>query len=210
MSVENETLKRREIALHLCESYTRAFEIPPISYENILAMKAAGKRVILIDVRSSAEQEVSHVQGAISKITFEGLGLATLDPESADMMNTHLVPYCTIGHRSGLFATQLRSTFAASWHNRIHNGQGVVPFSFEEGIEFISGGPAPAHALTSTSTSETEKTKESISTAVSLSVTRKIHVFGPSWDIANVSYTTVTFGWWQLLVQGVLHLFASA
>lgn len=56
--------------------------------------------ITLIDVRSNAELKVSMIPGAISKEEFE--------KNKDKFKNTLIVPYCTIGVRSGYYAEKLK------------------------------------------------------------------------------------------------------
>ena len=58
--------------------------------------------VVLVDVRNSPEQDVSMIPGAITKGEFEA------DPQA--YADKTLVTYCTIGHRSGLYAQELQKS----------------------------------------------------------------------------------------------------
>ncbi|MFQ5525988.1 MAG: rhodanese-like domain-containing protein [Thermoanaerobaculia bacterium] len=69
--------------------------------------------VTLIDVRNPPEQEVSMIPGAITAAEFEA------DPGSH--AGSSLVTYCTVGHRSGLYAQRLQ----AAGH-RVFNLRGAI------------------------------------------------------------------------------------
>ncbi len=62
--------------------------------------RTKGRPAVLVDVREPHEQRVSMLPGAISKQTFEG--------ESDRYRSWLVVPYCTIGLRSGFFTRTLR------------------------------------------------------------------------------------------------------
>jgi rhodanese-related sulfurtransferase len=62
--------------------------------------KDVKKEFILVDVREPVEQAVSMIKGAITKKKF-------LENPSQFKGKT-IVPYCTIGYRSGLFAKKLQ------------------------------------------------------------------------------------------------------
>ena len=57
------------------------------------------QKVILVDVRTKKEEKVSTIPGAISKEEFE----KNFDKYKNDL----IVPYCTIGYRSGLYTKEL-------------------------------------------------------------------------------------------------------
>ncbi len=58
--------------------------------------------ITLIDVRNPPEQEVSMIPGAVPAADFEA------DPGA--YASTTLVTYCTVGHRSGLYAQRLQAS----------------------------------------------------------------------------------------------------
>jgi rhodanese-related sulfurtransferase len=62
--------------------------------------RTKGRPAVLVDVREPHEQRVSMLPGAISKQTFER--------ESDRYRSWLVVPYCTIGLRSGFFTRTLR------------------------------------------------------------------------------------------------------
>ncbi|MEL6106997.1 MAG: rhodanese-like domain-containing protein [Planctomycetota bacterium] len=65
--------------------------------------------VVLVDVRSDAEQAVSRIPSAISKSEFE------IDPEKH--RGRMIVPYCTVGGRAYLYARRLaRQGFETRCH----------------------------------------------------------------------------------------------
>jgi rhodanese-related sulfurtransferase len=75
-------------------------EIPPQDY-------------LLIDVRSEKEIAVSIIPGAITKAEFER--------DSANYQNRTIIPYCTVGGRSGTYAKQLLQN---GW--KVKNYQGSI------------------------------------------------------------------------------------
>jgi rhodanese-related sulfurtransferase len=76
-------------------------DIPDISVEELLKFQKK-ENVILVDVRNPEEWTISMLPGAITKETF--------------MDNIHhykeymIIPYCTIGYRSGLFTKEISKT----------------------------------------------------------------------------------------------------
>jgi sodium/bile acid cotransporter 7 len=57
--------------------------------------------VVLVDVRNPPEQEISMIPGSITSAELEG--------NASDYGDKTLVTYCTIGHRSGLYAQKLQA-----------------------------------------------------------------------------------------------------
>ncbi len=83
----------------LSVEYREAYpDVIQVEYVGVKELIGSGKAV-LIDVRTSEETEVSIIPGAILKKDFQ--------------LNRHLykgktiIPYCTIGYRSGLYAKEL-------------------------------------------------------------------------------------------------------
>ncbi|GMI32986.1 hypothetical protein TeGR_g6793 [Tetraparma gracilis] len=99
-----------------------------------------------------------------------------------------VVPFCTIGYRSGLLCNQLLSSPAlapllSSGALVVKNGAGVVPWSHE---------PAFANLLVRPGTGEP---------------TRELHVFGEEWDHPGPGFVAVRFaqgrpGWLGMVVGG--------
>jgi rhodanese-related sulfurtransferase len=58
--------------------------------------------VVLVDVRDRSEQEVSMIPGSITREALQA------DPQA--YAEKTLVTYCTIGHRSGLYARDLQAS----------------------------------------------------------------------------------------------------
>lgn len=72
--------------------------IPDISVEELIKIKRE-KKVILVDVRDPEEWKISMIPGAITKETF-------LD-DLQHYKEYVIIPYCTIGYRSGLYTKEL-------------------------------------------------------------------------------------------------------
>ncbi|HBH32781.1 MAG TPA: rhodanese-like domain-containing protein [Desulfofustis sp.] len=88
------------LVYRLYDEYRRQFpEICEISVKQARATAAASKPILFVDVRGSAEQEISMLPGAIDKKQFI---------EDYHRYRDHLVVvYCTISYRSGLFAKKM-------------------------------------------------------------------------------------------------------
>jgi rhodanese-related sulfurtransferase len=164
---------KREDSAKQCEHYSGQFEKKlggkALSFAEIQSLTDTDsiKQVILVDVRSPQERNVSIVKGALSQAEFEALNMT---PQ--DQSQTEIVVYCTIGYRSGQYACQLVDK---GWAGKVHNGQGVVPWSHEEGFEVV-------------------KNEQDTTSATTTDV---IHVFGNTWDVAGPRFRTVTFSLWS-------------
>jgi len=179
-------------ATRLCQQACAAFaDIPTITYTSAQALGDAKPtaRVLFIDVRSQEEMDVSMLPDAISRSAFESLAL---DPQ-VEAQSAILVPYCTIGYRSGEYGKAL---LALGWDKScVFNGLGVVPFSHESGFRLVS--PGPARAAGADDCSHEGATEQA---------TMRMHVFGSQWDVAHPAYETRTFSVLQVLCRGALHL----
>jgi len=113
------------------------------------------RKVILVDVRSRPEREVSIISGAISIDEFrnevlpslqpsgDGLQLDDERPHHNDKNGIVVATYCTIGYRSGVEARKLVSDYPSIFSNidnntneeegdksmQIYNLDGIVPFA---------------------------------------------------------------------------------
>ena len=107
--------------------------------------------------------------GAITQSEFEAL-----DPSA--YAGKTLVPYCTIGYRSGEYARKLMKRGGRGEGCTVLNGAGVVEWTHSSGGESLVTGPASAPTQT-----------------------KQVHVFGPKWDLLREDYTSVTdFRSWKL------------
>jgi rhodanese-related sulfurtransferase len=93
-------------------------EIEPITTAELAAWLADDTRVapLLLDVRTRAEYEVSHLRGAVY------FGPGTAFDIAKEPRDRPIVAYCSIGYRSGRLARTLR---AASFTN-VRNLQGSI------------------------------------------------------------------------------------
>ena len=152
---------RRASAAALLEKWTASFaDVPRVSGEEVVRLREAGQQVELIDVRSAAERDVSVLPGAIPAAEFESRCRSS--PEQ--YRGAVLVPYCTIGYRSGLYCRRLLAgEFGPGPPDAdVRNGEGVVMWSHDVGK--LEGGA------------------------------RRLHVYGAAWDCAAEGFETVRFG----------------
>lgn len=78
----------------------RAFpDVPEMTAREVLDHRDAGAPIVIVDTRTPAEQAVSMIPGAITAEEFQA------SPPPTDVP---VVCYCTIGGRSGRYATELR------------------------------------------------------------------------------------------------------
>lgn len=174
---------------------------------------AKHEKVILIDVRTSDEQRVSMIPGALSKDTFEADVLPALSqdagtarPESDAPGSTQqaaplVVPYCTVGYRSGMYCRELTGTHKLS---NVRNGEGIIMWTFDGGslvqpLLGPNGEPSQAPALQETAAAWVQADGE----AKGPETVQIVHVYGKPWDFAAEGYNTVYFspavGAWKFL-----------
>lgn len=114
--------EKKRIARQLLASYASKFDINVISTTEIMNLRRRNEEIILVDVRDKDEMDVSVIPGSISKEKF-------LQDYELSLSKSHLiVPYCTIGYRSGVFATELR----ARGFTNVSNGEGVLLWTFDQ------------------------------------------------------------------------------
>ena len=139
---------------------------------------------LLVDVRSPAEQNVSIISNAITMEEFE----SNFDQYQTRINDnsTTVVTYCTIGYRSGLEGRRLRDEYKL--HGKIMNLDGIVCYTHAcEKFNSLSGNNDDSNANDKTNIGTfliNPKNQES---------TKKVHVFGESWNYAAESFESVYF-----------------
>ncbi|MFH1738027.1 MAG: rhodanese-like domain-containing protein [bacterium] len=107
------------------EEYRTSFpDVPEISVEDLLGMQKE-RELTLVDVRDAAERRVSIIPNAISREEFER--------DMEKYKNDTVVVYCTIGHRSGLYAQELMNKDL-----RVFNLKGGVLSWAHTGQDFVN------------------------------------------------------------------------
>ena len=94
---------RRSLVSTMYEKYASEFpKVKGIAVEDLQQLQQQGQKIVLVDVRSPKEREVSIIPGAIAVEEFEE------NLEQYSNNNAMIVAYCTIGYRSGKYAEKLR------------------------------------------------------------------------------------------------------
>lgn len=86
----------------IARGYSRSKQLFPEVQDisaNELKRRSGRDELVVLDVRSPAERAVSMIKGAISSTEFE--------QNRARYEKVTVVTYCTMGHRSGLYAKKL-------------------------------------------------------------------------------------------------------
>lgn len=104
--------KRERIEALYARSRRQFPEVPEMTVDELQARRD-DEELVLVDVRQPQERAVSMIPGAIASEELEA------DPER--FRDRKLVTYCTIGHRSGLYARRLQ---AAGF--KVHNLKGSI------------------------------------------------------------------------------------
>ncbi|MBF2026137.1 MAG: rhodanese-like domain-containing protein [Oscillatoriales cyanobacterium C42_A2020_001] len=127
-------IARQQRIEEMYEHYARQFPtVEAISVEQLQQLQQA-QPVALIDVRSPQEQAVSIMPGAITTAAFE---------RDRDRYANHIpVAYCTIGHRSGLYAQKHQQQGV-----KILNLRGSVLAWTHAGGNFITSDGKPTHRV---------------------------------------------------------------
>ncbi|CAM9404337.1 unnamed protein product, partial [Hapterophycus canaliculatus] len=179
---------------------TRNFAgVETIGAKDVLRLKEEGKRVLLVDVRTEEEMKVSMLRGALTRQAhlppFESSSLgepARIGGKFQDILSEGegtcdvVVPYCTVGFRSGQYAKKLMKLGYPS----VKNSEGVVLWTHDIG----SGLVAPA-AATALSEGSLHNVPQNDGDDVSV---KRVHVFGSPWDNAHQDFETIKFtpkGW---------------
>lgn len=144
-------------------------EVPEVTVEELHqwlqddAAATAGGQLVLVDVRSAAEQQVSRLPGpsTLTQQEFEARG-----PEA--FVGKRIVCYCTVGYRSGQYAKQLRRRHGLDARNL----RGSI-------LAWTHGG----HPLVEPPGPDGEAGRE----------TRRVHVYSREWALQAPGYEAVVF-----------------
>ena len=161
MEKSEHTLRLR--AAEECSKYVCKFpDITAISASEIKLLKRNGTRVHLVDVRDFEERSVSMIEGAISVQEFEyAHNNHIYGPEACS--DVLIVPYCTIGYRSGLYAQEL----IKRGYSNVRNGEGIIMWTHDIGSGIV------------------DKSGMEV---------KRVHVYGPPWNLASSEYEPIEFG----------------
>ena len=101
MVVQSE-VDERSLVTTMYQKYAQEFpQVKGITVEELQQLQQQDKNIILVDVRSPKEREVSMIPGAITQKEFEE------NLEKYSNNDAVIIAYCTIGYRSGKYAAKL-------------------------------------------------------------------------------------------------------
>lgn len=166
------------------------------------------KKLVLVDVRSKAEQEVSMIAGSISLETFETEIAPSLarseeeeEGENKDDDPT-VVTYCTIGYRSGMEARRLKQKYKL---RDIRNLDGIVAYTH-----------ASSSIADENNNNDDENENENAVRTPKLLVdprtnkeTTKVHTFGPTWSFVSDDFEATHFSTFQFLARTLAVVWTS-
>eukprot|EP00041_Stephanoeca_diplocostata_P004871 m.52511 g.52511 ORF g.52511 m.52511 type:complete len:187 (-) comp15421_c0_seq1:4121-4681(-) len=166
--VTDETARRQK-ATKICRKCCGCFpEVEAVSTDEILRNR---NDYILIDVRSPDERKVSMIPGAVTKEEFMSMA------DGDRIKGKKIVPYCTIGYRSGAYGKYLIGLgFPRS---QVRNGEGVLLWAHNGG---------------------TLVSKDEHGAEVG---TTRVHTYGQQWDLAPAGTETVQFGVLGMFWEGL-------
>jgi rhodanese-related sulfurtransferase len=174
--------KNEKKCLQASKFYQNQFpDIPRMSSTELLR-RNLDEQLIIVDVRTNPERQVSMISGAISLKTFERDVVDTLP--TGDQLPT-IVTYCTIGYRSGMEARRLRQNYHLEGH--IYSLDGIVAYTHAlASLEFKENGelmPATRQLIRTDSNNTQQPPIE----------TNQVHTFGAGWNLAQDGYATQHF-----------------
>jgi rhodanese-related sulfurtransferase len=144
--------------------------------------------IVLVDVRTRPERQVSMIPGAIALQDYlQGVG----DPSQTTATTTTTTPtpmlvvtYCTIGYRSGMEARRLRDLYP-SLEGRIFHLDGVLAYT---------------HTGQHLERQQHSSNRENIMGQSTTTPTRRVHTFGRMWKAcANPECETELYGFPSIL-----------
>lgn len=188
------------------------------------------RRVILVDVRSKPERDVSIISGAVSLDDFKAKILPSLEAKFEDNVDVDrldnsplpdmVVTYCTIGFRSGLEARKLMHdypTLFESWtaenENSCENKKTVIG-----NLDGILAFANASRSLELESQNEASTDDVNLSSLQPLIVdcqtntaTNRVHVYGKSWKVylSDEYYEAITFSKIEFAWRGIIVLVRS-
>lgn len=171
-------MKAEQLMITCSNQFPKCATISTLDLVNIMEQKSTHmdgiSSPILVDVRSKEERDISMIPGAIGVEEFEALMKSNPDQLKSQL----IIPYCTIGYRSGKYGTQLIEKHGFT---NVRNGEGIVLWTYQ-GSDLV--------------------TKKEDSTVTS----KVVHTFGSAWNLAADGYSTVQFGVLTFAYHGLMAL----
>jgi rhodanese-related sulfurtransferase len=178
---------------------------------------SASRRVLLVDVRSEPERDVSMIPGALTLAEFESRMKhenKDVDGNSSNAANANasasadpadepvIVTYCTIGYRSGLEARRLRDTYSC----KVLNLDGIVNYTHacaeveEDGAANNSNNK---NNYFNDNRSDGNHPKPMLVEPKTNKPTNRVHVFGADWNLAHDTFSPTYFSKPAMMLRGM-------
>jgi len=119
-SPSNSETKQKLAREKFMKAHNKTFGGATISMAEARELERKGQKVVFVDIRTRAEQQVSRFPKSIDEEEFW--------KNKKLYKDAHVVSYCTIGFRSGVFAQKLKRMVLHLYINSFHN------FSLNRGI----------------------------------------------------------------------------
>ena len=191
------------------------------------------RRVLLVDVRSESERKVSMIMGAVSLNDFKANILPSLEAKLDDVhvenvddssLPKIVIPYCTIGWRSGMEARKLMQDYPnlfVSWKNtqndtnndqRDTQNEKILIGNLDGILAFANAASLELQSHTGESNADLKMEKEMAQLQPLLidgqtnAATNRVHVYGNSWkkylpqDYEAITFSRIEFAWVGLQV----------
>eukprot|EP00457_Paulinella_chromatophora_P017901 gb/GEZN01019066.1/.p1 GENE.gb/GEZN01019066.1/~~gb/GEZN01019066.1/.p1 ORF type:complete len:191 (+),score=12.39 gb/GEZN01019066.1/:12-584(+) len=164
-------------------SYPDVIDLSPQEVKRCMQLaEKKGTRFLLVDVRTTVEQNISMLPGAIRQSDFEKLNLRS-QSEGGPVM---VVFYCTVGYRSGKYCQQLMNEQLNRSEPANSDAAGATrsPVKQYEYIQYCNlGGSLLAWAWNKGTFVDSFGRP-----------TSRVHVFGQKWALLPEGYEPVWFG----------------
>jgi rhodanese-related sulfurtransferase len=179
--------------------------------------KLNGHTVLLVDVRTKSERDVSMISGAVSLDEFKANVLPSLESKPAvdgdSALPDMIVTYCTIGFRSGMEARKLIHDYPklfVGWDHDDNSTNNEDDRTSTTMVGNLDGMLAFANACLEYQRSDNDQSPIDpvIIDRKTNTATNKVHVYGESWKkylshpFEAITFSKVEFAWRGLLVLG--------
>ncbi len=168
---------KRAAAQKMVDGYVAKFPTVEVATAATLAQLQARGEAVVVDVREPAERAVSVIPGSYSQQEFEALS-------PADVAGKVVVPYCTVGYRSGKYATELQNLRSGKGGNAASTSAGALAALVKDCRAIMNGEGIVLWTHQPDAVLEDPVTKKP---------TRSLHVYGRTWDMAADGFDTVSF-----------------
>lgn len=165
------------------QKYRKSF--PSVPYMTSKELRQGEEDIMLVDVRTKAEQEISMLPNSMTLDEWKTNELPKLqlsEDGSNKAKPEKIVFYCTIGYRSGVEAKKFQEAYPEL---NFYSLDGIVPYTHAAKADDLP--------LVQRRNNGKENT-----------ATKRVHVFGSAWsNFANPEFDVVVFSKTKFLVEGM-------